>query len=314
MFLITCFDISTPVLHISSGKFTAGKNWMHKHMYHNGNFEIIIVIKGTLYMQVDDDHYQLNVGDVFALPPFHHLHGFKASPEGTQYFWFHFFTHPHGLKTFDTEKENVQVSSLFDSETAVLPLIFNLHTMEKEFVLAKQILDVSIGKYFTSLSVDYLLTELIIQLSEDYYQKVIGPPLTEKAARIETIKNWIQANLSEHLKVSDVANEFDLNPHYLVRVFKEQTDETVIQYINKLKILKANELLIRTNLPIKQIADMAYYSNEKRFMKMYKKQTNLTPSQFRRSYTRQFLDSSNFDPEVPITKDTENYRKRFKTP
>ncbi|MFD1124728.1 helix-turn-helix domain-containing protein [Lentilactobacillus raoultii] len=312
MLSVTCFNLSAPVLHISSGKFTAGKNWMHKPMYHNGNFEIIIVIKGTLYMQVDDNHYELNVNDVFALPPYHHLHGYKVSPEGTQYFWFHFFTKPNGLKVVDLEKQNIKPIDLFDGQTAVLPLIFNLKSVEKEFVLAKQILDVASNHYFTSLSVDYLLTELLIQLSEDYYQKVIGPPLTERAARVNSIKSWIRANLSKSLRVSDVAEAFDLNPHYLVRIFKQQSKQTVIQYINSLKVDKANELLVRTNLPIKQIAGMAYYSDEKQFMKMYKKHTSLTPSQFRRAYPQQFLDSSSFDPEVPITKNTENYRRRFK--
>lgn len=311
MLSVTCFDLSAPVLHISSGKFTAGKDWMHKPMFHNGNFEIIIVIKGTLYMQVDDNHYELNANDVFALPPYHHLHGYKVSPEDTQYFWFHFFTKPNGLKVVDLERENIKPLDLFDSQIAVLPLIFNLQSVEKEFVLAKQILDVSSNHYFTSLSIDYLLTELLIQLSEDYYQKVVGPPLTENAARVDSIKSWIRANLSESLRVNSVAEAFDLNPHYLVRIFKQQTNQTVIQYINELKVNKANELLVRTNLPIKQIAGMAYYSDEKRFMKVYKKHTSLTPSQFRRAYTQQFLDSSNFDPEVPITKNTENYRRRF---
>ncbi|MBZ2200780.1 MAG: AraC family transcriptional regulator [Lentilactobacillus hilgardii] len=311
MLSVTCFDISAPVLHISSGKFTAAKNWMHKHMYHDGNFEIIIVIKGTLYMQVDNDHYQLNSGDVFALPPYHHLHGYKPSPEDTQYFWFHFFMKPNGLKTIDVEQDSGKITALFNSDTAVLPLIFNLSTVEKEFVLANQILDVSASNYFTSLSVDYLLTEMIIQLSEDYYQKIIGPSPSEHAARVETIKNWIRANLSESLRVGDVADAFALNPHYLVRIFKEQSNETVIQYINKLKMEEAKELLVRTNMAIKQIAGMAFFSDEKRFMKAFKKYTNLTPSEFRRAYTQQFLDSSNFDPEVPITKNTEDYRRRF---
>ncbi|MCO7127488.1 AraC family transcriptional regulator [Sporolactobacillus shoreicorticis] len=312
MLSVTCFDISAPVLHISSGKFTAGENWMHKHMYHNGNSEIIIMIEGTLYMQVDDDRFELNKGDVFSLPPYHHLHGYKHSPQGTQYFWFHFFTKPNGLKTIDIEQQNIKITNLFQSDCAVLPLIFSLQTKEKEFVLANQILDVAANKYFTSLSVDYLLTEMIIQLSEDYYQKITGHPVAEHESRIETIKNWIRANLSKSLHVNDVADAFALNPHYLVKIFKEQTNETVIQYISKLKMEEAKELLIRTNLPIKQVASMAFYSDEKRFMKAFKKYTNLTPSEFRRAYTRQFLDSSNFDPEVPITKNTEHYRRRFR--
>lgn len=300
-------------MHISSGKFTSGKHWQHKHMYHNGNFEIIVVIKGVIHLQVDDTRYTIHENEVFALPPFHHLHGYQESPENTQYFWFHFFTKPHGLKTASLDETNIKtIESLFKKDQAVLPLQFKLPNVEKVFILANQILDVAKNNYFTSMATDYLLTTLILELSEEYFKMVVISPVSQEEARIDGIKEWIRANLSEKLKVSDVADAFELNPHYLVRIFKQQTNETVIQYINGIKLQQAKELLLRTNLPIKQIASMAFYPDEKRFMKVFKENVNLTPSKFRRAYTKKFLDSSNFDPEVPITKDTPQYRQRFK--
>lgn len=309
---LTCFNIAEPVLHISSGKFSAGPNWKHKHMYHDGNFEIIIVISGIIYLQVDDNHYEVHESEVFALPPFHHLSGYKESPNNTQYFWFHFFPKPNGLKTLDSEHMNVrEIENLFQNNQAVLPLQFKIQTLEKTFMLANQVLDVAKNMYFTTISVDYLLTSLLIELSEEYYQTLAGVPVSETEARINGIKEWIRSNLSEKLKVNDVAEQFELNSHYLVRIFKEQTGLTVIQYINQLKLREAQELLLRTNLPIKQIASMSFYPDEKRFMKLFKEQLHLTPSEFRRAYTKKFLDSSNFDPEVPITKNTELYKERF---
>ncbi|MCW3778375.1 helix-turn-helix transcriptional regulator [Levilactobacillus namurensis] len=312
---VTCFDISEPVLHISSGKFTARKHWRHKHMYHDGNFEIIIMIKGTLYLQVDDQYYQVREREVFALPPYHHLQGYQDSPEDTQYFWFHFFTKPNGLRTRTLdESDSHAIQALFKRDQAILPLQFKIPTLEKVFIIANQILDVAKNRYFTTMSVDYLLTTLLIELSQNYYLSIAGEPDSEEEARIDGIKSWIQANLSDHLKATDVAESFALNPHYLVRIFKQQTGQTVIQYINQRKLDQAKELLLRTNLPIKQIASMAFFTDEKRFMKTFKQHTNLTPSEFRGAYTRKFLDSSNFDPEVPITKNTAHYKNRFKSP
>lgn len=313
MKILTCFDISEPVLHISSGKFTAGKHWQHKHMYHDGNFEIIIMIKGEIYLQVDKNRYIVHAGEIFALPPYHHLHGYKESPENTQYFWFHFFTKPNGLRTVQIDDDSSKpIEALFSKDQAVLPLQFKIPSMEKVFILANQILDVAKNNYFTSMAVDYLLTTLLIEISQDYFELTSNVPMSEEEARIDGIKEWIRANLSEKLKVSDVADAFDLNPHYLVRIFKQQTNQTVIQYINHLKLQQAKELLLRTNLPIKQIASMAFYPDEKRFMKVFKEHLYLTPSEFRRAYTKKFLDSSNFDPEVPITRNTDSYKHRFK--
>ena len=280
-------------------------------MYHEGNFEIIIVIKGFLYLQVNDDHYELGQHDVFALPPYHNLQGYRDSPEGTQYYWFHFFPYPGTLTTRQVEERSSGVLPLYADGRAVLPVRFHLRAVEREFVLANQIQDVVASGYFTSLAADHLLTALIIQLSEDYRRTFRGVPPAGGSARIESIRNWVRANLSETLKAYDVAEAFTLNPRYLVRIFKEQTGETVIHYINRLKLEQAKELLVRSDLPIKQIAIMAFYSNEKRMMKAFKQDTNLTPSEYRRAYTQRFLDSSNFDPEIPITPDVETYRRRF---
>lgn len=309
---LTFLDISAPVLHISSGKFTVTENWKHKPMYHDGHFEIIIVITGKLFLQVDNAQFEINEDNVFTIPPYHHLVGYRDSPIGTQYFWFHFFTKPDGAKIVEINDPTDNSEISFHKNQAVLPLLFTLPSIEKSFVLANQVLDVAKNEYYTSLGVDYLLTELIIQLTNDYGKTLTGLPTTSEIARIEAIKDWTRANLSDQLKVSKIAEAFDLNPHYLAKIFKQTTNETVIQFINQLKMSKSQELLLRTNLPIKQIASMSFFSDEKRFMKAFKLKTSLTPTEFRKSYTRKFLDSSNFDPEVPISKDNnENYIRRF---
>ncbi|WP_283678494.1 AraC family transcriptional regulator [Lentilactobacillus sp. Marseille-Q4993] len=308
----TCLDISEPVLHISSGRFTAGEHWQHKHMYHDGNFEIIVMVHGTAYLQVDNSYFELHEGECFALPPFHHLKGYKESPANTQYYWFHFFTKPDGISIQEVPNTKTGIEQLFSKNQAALPIKYKINAIDKVIILANQVLDVAKNNYFTSLSVDFLLSALLIQLSEDYYKSIVDAPISEVEARIDGIKEWIRANLSEKLRVNDVAEEFELNPHYLVRLFKNYTNMTVIQYINSLKLDSAKELLLRTNLPIKQIASMSFYPDEKRFMKNFKSQLNLTPSEYRRAYSKKFLDSSIFDPEVPITKEGVDYDDRFK--
>lgn len=46
-------------------------------------------------------------------------------------------------------------------------------------------------------------------------------------------------------------------------------------------------------------------------MKSFKQSTSLTPSEYRQAYAKKFLDSSNFDPEIPITRNIDSYRKKF---
>lgn len=178
-------------------------------------------------------------------------------------------------------------------------------------MLSNEILHVSQSSYFTSMSTDYILTTLLIEISEQFYQLVENKSTSFKTLRVDKIKNWIKANLTKELAVSSVADAFNLNTHYLVRIFKDETKLTVIQYINLLKLKKSQELLLRTKLPIKQIANLAHYSDDKPFMKSFKRSTSLTPSEYRQAYSKKFLDSSHFDPEIPITHNINSYRKKF---
>ena len=58
---------------------------------------------------------------------------------------------------------------------------------------------------------------------------------------------------------------------------------------------------------------MLAFNDDKHFMKQFKKKFQLTPSAFRRAYTQKFQDSSSFDPQVLLSRDTDiNYYQRFK--
>lgn len=223
-----------------------------------------------------------------------------------------FFVKAPQFETIELEDHTSCLSqNVFKTDQIVLPIQFKVDDMAQIFVLANEILDVSQSNYFTPMSTDYILTTLLIELSEQFYKQIQDTSTSFKAERVEEIKNWIKANLTGSLKVSDVANSFNLNTHYLVRIFKNETDLTVIQYINQLKLKRAQELLLRTKLSIKQIASLSYYSDDKRFMKSFKQNTSLTPSEYRQAYAKKFLDSSNFDPEIPITHNLDSYRKKF---
>lgn len=246
MYTISCLPVNEPVLHISSGKFHTKAHWKHKYMYHDGNFEVIIIIKGTLHLKIDDNLYDIHENEIFTLPPYHHLEGYKESPADTEYFWFHFFVKAPQFETIELEDNiNCLSRNVFKTDQIVLPIQFKVEDMAQIFVLSNEILDVSQSNYFTPMSTDYILTTLLIELSEQFYQQIHDKSTSFKSERVEEIKNWIKANLTSNLRVSDIANAFNLNTHYLVRIFKNETDSTVIQYINQLKLKRAQELLLR---------------------------------------------------------------------
>ncbi|MGI8384332.1 helix-turn-helix domain-containing protein [Robertmurraya sp. P23] len=60
----------------------------------------------------------------------------------------------------------------------------------------------------------------------------------------------------------------------------------VLEYLHYLKIRKAKELLSSTSYIIKEISYQVGIYDEKYFMRLFKKHENMTPSEFRKAYSR----------------------------
>ncbi len=99
---------------------------------------------------------------------------------------------------------------------------------------------------------------------------------------VERAKTYIMENLSETLSVKDVARHVNLSPEYFTRLFKRNTGTNIKDFIIDCKIMAAKDLLQNSSLPITIIALELGYSNFPYFTQMFKKITNMTPSDFRR--------------------------------
>lgn len=301
---VTYFDISQPIVAVNQGFFTADKNWQHKRIYQNEAWEIIILVTGKLFLQVNQQRFTLDANQVLLVPAHAVVVGFQKSPALTQYYWFHFFPTPQGIEQTEYQEGQETLGGQIP-----LPAQFSLPEIKKSFVLANQVLDIASNQHYPHITVDYLLTSLLIELAHEF----IESSQSRTGDQMENIKGWIRSNLNSSLTVSQVAQHFEFNPNYLERIFKAATGQTIIQFINQLKMARAQELLLKTNFPIKQIASEAHFNDDKHFMKLFKKKFQLTPSEFRRSYSHKFQDSSSFDPQQLLSRDTDiNYLQRFK--
>jgi YesN/AraC family two-component response regulator len=103
-----------------------------------------------------------------------------------------------------------------------------------------------------------------------------GNDFIEKS--IELIKN----NFSdENLNISFIADNLDISPDYLSRIFKNHTGESMLDYICKIRLTKAKELLVKKESIIAEIAKETGFSNVNTFIRIFKKHEGVTPGQYK---------------------------------
>jgi two-component system response regulator YesN len=105
---------------------------------------------------------------------------------------------------------------------------------------------------------------------------------TDKNNQIERIKKFVDRNCS-NVNLNHIADELCLSPKYISRFFNLRNDSKYRDYKLKIKMDRAKKLLTTTKLDINEISIDLGYQNAESFMRIFKRQTTMTPTQYRRS-------------------------------
>ncbi|MBG9735263.1 AraC family transcriptional regulator [Paenibacillus alvei] len=92
---------------------------------------------------------------------------------------------------------------------------------------------------------------------------------------------YILDRYDEELSLEEVAEHVHLNPHYFSKVFKQQTGETFIDYVTRLRIDKAKVLILDGQYSLKEVCYMVGYKDPNYFSRVFKKVTGVTPTEYR---------------------------------
>lgn len=113
--------------------------------------------------------------------------------------------------------------------------------------------------------------------------KVIGFDINASDVddKVDRVKEFAQRNYNKKVTLEDAAATVCLSPKYLSRVFKERAGMSFSVFRLKFKIDKARELLTSTGYTIEQISQQMGYENPESFIRIFKKFTKKTPTDYR---------------------------------
>lgn len=103
-------------------------------------------------------------------------------------------------------------------------------------------------------------------------------------ALFDAVRNFIEKNYQQPITRESVAAEFFISPNYLSWLFRKEGHMTFGDYINQVRLERSKFLLKRFDLGINEIASQCGFNDPNYFCRVFKKNTNLAPSEYRKQF------------------------------
>lgn len=95
------------------------------------------------------------------------------------------------------------------------------------------------------------------------------------------IIEYIEENCTKPLHLCDICAEYFISEEYMIRIFRQKTGTTPYNYYHHFKLIKSSQLLIYTDMTIKEIAASFGYTSLSSYSIQFKKEFGVSPSEHR---------------------------------
>lgn len=230
------------ILYIASGK---------AHFYFNGVEEIVSAGNMVIYRPKEEQFY------------------YYYGIDHTEVYWVHF--------TGSDVKNILRKHGISDD----MHVIHTGISLEYKRIFLQIIQELKLCKEdYEELIVNYLYNLLIL-----LHRQINTQPRGKSQVLMEEMDNavrYFHKNYNQLISIEEYAASQHMSVSWFIRNFKEYTNSTPAQYLLSLRISNAQILLETTNYNVTEIANLVGYDNPFYFSRILKKQSGVSPSEFRK--------------------------------
>lgn len=247
--------------------------------------EIHYIVKGHGTFFIEDKEYEVNEGDIVYISP-KLIHSGKSV--NNDMIDFCYIIDSSYMLSLSNENLTDRFISELLSTRIRKPII---HEYDNGYDNIVGILDnidscAERNEIICQLEIKKYLYDFFIQLYKNNYfvlnsttDSIRCTPIIKKSIR------YIQNNMASKLSIDEIASHVGLSTSYFMKMFKQNTKMTCVEYIKSLRLDKATSLLLETSDNILEIAQNCGFANLSLFNREFKKAFELTPSQYRKKYS-----------------------------
>nr|WP_312986014.1 helix-turn-helix domain-containing protein [Clostridioides sp.] len=244
--------------------------------WHN-EYEFIFVLEGSIEVCIEKDVYYLKESDVMLVNgcEFHSIKKIedqnlvlilKVAPDFYDDCFPIFKNLKFECKSFNNDSYDEEKFEII--RNYISNIAWNITQKNKGYEL-------TVGSYLYLLG-DHLINNFkyeIVDTKKHNHDRDV--------TRINNIINYINDNLFRNITLKEIAEKYHLNYHFLSHFIKDKIGMSFQEYLNKIRLDKAEYLLTNSNSNISDIAISTGFSSTSYFNKLFKKKFNCSPSEYR---------------------------------
>lgn len=242
-------------------------------------WEFLYVARGEVYLETKNKNRLLREGEIIFHKPneFHrHYCNGKTSP---RLCIVTFVCHSGAMKVFKGLHTRLPASAL--------PVLTHFISEAKEtFALPKydpHMRGLELGKHTPpggQQMVKLYLEMLLILLLRESERTVFTSKDAWEQKLADEVIDYLDAHLAEPVRLSDICNRTHRSKTLLCNTFRQVTGFSIMEYLNKMRIEKAKELLLNDGRSVSETAELSGFENAYYFSRVFKKLEQKSPRNF----------------------------------
>lgn len=276
-------DANYPLRYVSSGHLLSRESFIHPSRLLDTSV-LIVVVEGILHIDQEGRRYDVGPNQFVILYAGMHHSGFAPSEGILSYHWVHFTAHQEGAQFIESTStfQCSQKIGCAPNQVYLLPEYGTIDFASQVILLFSQLLNNAKRNPGPSPIHHYALSHMILKFSQ---QLLANPGIDSYPLHVAKAIDWIENNYHLPLSAQSIAEYFNYHPNYLSSEIKKHTGMTLIQYLNHVRMDAAKSLLSNYDMKIHDISSLCGYTDEKYFMRIFKKMHGCTPLQYRRMFS-----------------------------
>lgn len=262
-------NLSFNVHRIVKIKYMPGfKSDWHTHDF----YHYVYVLNGTGRIKISDVDYTVVQDEFYLIPPqtYHQIASYK-----------------------DYEFKTIEVKFTLDNQEIInglnsMPSYIKVADPKIRYSLETILKEATTKDLFYCHIINLKFAETILSLLRAYKSFDSQKKLKDTTELYEESEDsylhgvieFVEKNISKQLEVKELAKIAKLSETYFFTMFKNKFGISPNQYINKVKLLKAKELMLYSDLNVTQISELLGFTSLHYFSKFFKKKEGISPLEY----------------------------------